>query len=101
MCRKSRTFRTSSSESRQGNQQTRTTPWVPDEVHTIHVYSQQRGYRETQLIIAEIVTALHKQNLTVTGRPTALAWYTGSNVFMDRDGVTRHGIVRIRILTLE
>ena len=72
-----------------------------DEVQTIHVYSRERGYRETQLIIREIVNALHKQSLTVTGRTTALAWYTGANVFMDQDGVTRHGIVRIRVLTYE
>ena len=72
-----------------------------DEVFTIHVYSRQRGNRELQGIIDQVVAALHKQSLSVTGRTTALAWYTGANVFMDQDGVTRHGIIRIRILTYE
>lgn len=65
---------------------------------TLHVWSRQRGKAETHAINQQIRTALHGTSLTVTGRESALAWIDSMLVMNDPDGVTRHGVITLRVV---
>lgn len=66
---------------------------------TIHVWSRYRGRRETKLLQEAIYDALHLHNLAVTGRHTVFCLFLTADSFMDADGITRHGVIRFRIVT--
>lgn len=68
-----------------------------DEFLTLHVWSRYRGDKEAKQICSDIRSALHARSLTVAGRTTAHAWVREIRVFDDPDGLTRHGVVSVRI----
>jgi len=70
-----------------------------DSVETIHVWSRQRGFKETKNITGQIYDALHQKKLSVNGRDTAHTFWDGSLTRRDSDGITRQGIVRIRVVS--
>lgn len=67
---------------------------------TIHAWSRYRGRAEAKRILAAIAAALHRRPLALGG---GLRWvnarvtYTG--VLDDPDGVTTHGVLRLRVVT--
>lgn len=69
-----------------------------DENITLHVWSRYRGMKEAKDIIAQIRTVLNAVSLTVSGRASAHSWVRQSRVVLDPDGVTRHGIVSVRVV---
>lgn len=69
-----------------------------DETITLHVWSRYRGKKEAKEIIAQIRAELHAVSLTVSGRASANAWVRQSRVVLDPDGLTRHGIVSVRVV---
>ena len=68
---------------------------------TIHSWSRYRGFSETKQIMGAIVDALDQQALSVTGHELVLLRFEFSDSFLDEDGLTRHGVQRIRALTEE
>lgn len=66
---------------------------------TIHVWSDRRGKKEAQEIQGQIYDCLHRQTLAVSG--FVLMLLQSENIITDPDGLTRHGISRYRILTME
>jgi len=66
---------------------------------TVHIWSRYRGRREVKLLQEAIYDALHLHNLAVDGRHTVMCLFIGSDSFMDADGITRHGVIRFRIVT--
>ena len=68
---------------------------------TIHVWSRYRGRKEAKLIMAAIKDALHEQALSVSGENLILLRWEYAETFLDQDGLTMHGVCRVRALTHE
>ena len=64
----------------------------------LHVWSSYRGNKEVQEKFNAIHTALHNAALTVTGAAVVICRYEASQIFLDPDGLTRHGVQRFRIV---
>lgn len=65
--------------------------------HTIHVWSRYAGKKEAKEILSMVLEAITKQPLVLTGGFSVD--YTAMDfmeVFTDEDGLTRHGVLRIR-----
>ncbi len=69
-----------------------------DETVTLHIWSRYRGKKETKEIMSRIRDLLHNKVLAVSGRSSAHSWVTSSRVVRDPDGLTRHGIVLVRVV---
>lgn len=63
---------------------------------TIDVWSDYRGRKQAELIMQAIYAALHRATLSVTGYSFVNGVFTGSDSFIDADGLTRHGVIRFR-----
>ena len=70
-----------------------------DQSLMIHVWSEYRGLKETKQIQAAIMDAIDQVSLSITGHSQALLRFEFSDVFLDADGLTRHGVQRFRIVT--
>jgi len=69
--------------------------------HQIDVWSSYRGNLEARQIQAAIDDALTRQEslITVTGHRLVESRITSSMVFLEPDGITRHGVQQWRALT--
>jgi hypothetical protein len=82
-------------------------PWDTDDsigsesTITIHVWSRQRGKKETKQIQGLIYEALHRHELEVLGFATMTVEFDYSDVILDADGQTRHGVSRYRVFIEE
>lgn len=65
---------------------------------TLHVWSRERGRRETKLIQGLLYDALHRYPLPVPGMHVIDCVWEMSESFLDPDGHTRHGVSRFRII---
>lgn len=77
-----------------------------DDVHrgadtdlTLHVWSRHSGRREAKEILQLIYDALSRYPLEVAGAHTVLLDAEYQNTLLDPDGLTRHGVIRFRLLT--
>lgn len=66
---------------------------------TIHVWSVYRGRQEVKNIMALIYAALHRVQLPLSNGYTVTCNFDWQHSMLDPDGVTRHGIIRFRLLT--
>lgn len=63
---------------------------------TVHTWSRQYGRRETKELMQDIYAALHRYELPIPGAVTCEWEFTES--FTDPDNVTRHGVMRFRVI---
>lgn len=66
---------------------------------TIDVYSRATGYREVRGIIAELISALHNVDLSVSGQNIIMCRIVATNTQMLGDGKTRQGRVVLRVIS--
>lgn len=66
---------------------------------TLHVWSIYSGRKEVKDIMGAIYTCLHRQKLNITGGYAVTMNFEYQDTLLDPDGVTRHGIIRFRLLT--
>lgn len=66
---------------------------------TIHVWSVYRGRQEVKNIMALIYAALQRVQLPLSNGYTVTCNFDWQHSMLDPDGVTRHGIIRFRLLT--
>jgi len=66
----------------------------------IHVWSRSHGAKETKQIMDRVHTLLHDVSLSVTGYNFVNNRFEFSDVLRDPDGITRHGIMRLRAVML-
>lgn len=75
---------------------------VGDEVTvTIHTWSMYRGYMELKNMMSAIKGLLHEQKLLAFGLNVVMVVQEFSQVMVESDGLTRHGVQRFRILMEE
>lgn len=65
---------------------------------TIHVWSRYRGKKEAKQIQGEIYDALTRQELTVKDHDLITIEFEYSDVVLDPDAITRHGVQRFRAI---
>lgn len=65
---------------------------------TIHIWSRQRGRKEVKQMFGLINTSLHRAEFSVTGGALIECQAEFEESFMDSDGLTRHGVMRFRLL---
>lgn len=79
-------------------------PWDTDDstgaesTITLHIWSRERGKREAKQIQGEIYAALNRYDLPVSGFHTVTMEFDYSDVILDADGRTRHGVARYRTI---
>ena len=66
---------------------------------TIHVWSIYSGRLEVKQIMNAVYNRLHRQNLSIAGSYSITLNAEYQDTFLDPDGVTRHGVIRFRLLT--
>ena len=67
---------------------------------TLHVWSQYKGSLQTKNIMDRIHSLLHDASISVTGYNLINIRFEFGDILRDPDGVTRHGIIRFRAITL-
>lgn len=67
---------------------------------TLHVWSRYQGKKEVKAIMGDLYTALNRQaaNLSATGYRFIDCLFDFANVFEEKDGVTRHGVCRYKLV---
>jgi hypothetical protein len=68
-------------------------------VLTLHTWSVGEGQKEANGIMDAVKAVLHDKPLAVAGEITVLVLQEFSEVLVDADGATRHGVQRFRIIT--
>lgn len=66
---------------------------------TIDVWTAGPGHGEAKRIMAAVYGALHDRDLGIADAALVLLRYRFSDVFVDADGETIHGVLRFRALT--
>lgn len=83
------------------------TPWDTDDTlgaeveTTVHMWSRYKGRKEVDEALDAIYGLLHRAALTVAGHRVVDCLFTFSDVFVEEDGITRHGIIRFRLTIQE
>jgi hypothetical protein len=62
----------------------------------LDIWSRYDGSKEINEVQTAIRAALHLANLTVSGLTSCNTFVDGYSDFLDPDGETRHGVVRVR-----
>lgn len=68
---------------------------------TIHVWSQYRGRKEVKEIMRSIYHTLNRANLDITGGQLIECHAEFEESFLEPDGLTRHGVIRFRLIVEE
>lgn len=70
-----------------------------EHVLTLHVWSRYGGRAEALDVIGALRGALHDAPLNISGRTLVFLFLSFADVFRSGDGITTHGILRLRALT--
>lgn len=65
---------------------------------TIHVWSRYSGRKEAKQIMTAIYETLNRKELTISGAQNVICHFDYEDTFLDPDGATRHGVIRLRLL---
>lgn len=68
---------------------------------SLHIWSRERGGREVKQLQGLVYEALHRQEFPIDGYHLVTVDYQTSEIYLESDGATRHGISRFRILIHE
>ena len=66
----------------------------------IHIWSRYKGSKQTKEIMDKVHDLLHDVSLTVSGVNLINLRFEFSDIMRDPDGITRHGVMRFRAITL-
>lgn len=65
----------------------------------LHVFSRVPGFRETRTILAALQSSLHDADFSLEGHNLVLCLAEEASTSLDPDGVTRRGLLRLRLVT--
>jgi hypothetical protein len=68
---------------------------------TVHVWSRYKGRKEVDEALDEIYGLLHRASLSAAGYNIVDCLFEFSDVFVEQDGQTRHGVIRFRLTIQE
>jgi hypothetical protein len=64
----------------------------------INVWSREGGRKNTASIMERVYTLLHSQNISISGQSLVFMRFMASNITLENDGWTYHGILRLHAL---
>ena len=67
----------------------------------LHVWSRYKGTVEARRILDHIYSTLHRGTLSITGLHVVDCLLAFTQIYLDPDGVTHHGICRYKLLVQE
>jgi hypothetical protein len=67
-----------------------------EQILTLHIWSRGGGRKESALIMERVYALLHQASLSVTGQALVLMRFLSSEILLENDGCTYHGIMRFR-----
>ena len=67
----------------------------------LHVGSQKEGTKEIRGLMDKCHSALHNVDLVLANGQSVLCQFVRHDVVIDSDGMTRHGIMRFKLLVSE
>lgn len=70
-----------------------------DQTRILHIWDRYQGRKRVQQIMDAIYATLHDATLTVTGHNAVLCLCEFASTVPDEDGLTQHGVMRVRIVT--
>ncbi len=70
-------------------------------VITLHIGSRYDGTKEIRSLMDKCHAALHNASLTLAAGQSVLCQFDRHDMVIDSDGVTRHGVMRFRLLISE
>lgn len=68
---------------------------------TIHAWSQYRGRREIKEIMESVYSLLHNTAITVSGASLVNIRQEFTTTLTENDGITRHGVMRFRVVVFD
>mgnify|MGYP001384891170 FL=1 len=68
---------------------------------TIHIWSRYRGSKQTKEIAQRIYTLLHNVAISVSGASFVNSRNEFFTILLDDDGLTRHGVMRFRVVIFD
>lgn len=69
---------------------------------TLHIWSRYRGGRkEVKEIMEQVFSALHNNDITVSGASLVNIRHEFEQTLVEADGITRHGIMRFRVVVFD
>jgi len=68
---------------------------------TVHAWSRYKGRKEVDEALDEIYGLLHRASLSAAGYNFVDCLFEFSDVFVEQDGQTRHGVIRFRLTIQE
>lgn len=66
----------------------------------IHIWSQYKGSKQCKEIMDKVHDLLHDISLSVSGVNLINLRFEYTDIMRDPDGITRHGVMRFRAITL-
>lgn len=69
-----------------------------EQTFTIHIWSRYEGFKEAYTILDRLNVVLDQAALTVTGHTLVYCHYENTDALRDPDGITRHLVIRYRII---
>ena len=66
----------------------------------IHIWSQYKGSKQCKEIMDKVHDLLHDISLSVSGVNLINLRFEYTDIMRDSDGITRHGVMRFRAITL-
>ena len=67
----------------------------------LHIGSQKEGTKEIRGLMDKCHSALHNVDLVLANGQSVLCQFLRHDVVIDSDGITRHGIMRFKLLVSE
>ncbi len=67
----------------------------------MHIGSRYDGTKEIRVLMDKCHAALHNASLTLAAGQSVLCQFLRHDMVIDSDGVTRHGVMRFRLLISE
>lgn len=68
---------------------------------TVHVWSRYKGRKQVDELLDKVYGLLHRATLTATGYKIVDCLFDFSDVLIESDGITRHGVIRFRLTIQE
>lgn len=68
-------------------------------VLTLHFWSRYRGKKEVKELTDEVYDLLHRKSLAISGQYTVNLMWESSEILLDPDGLTYHGLADYRLIS--
>lgn len=69
---------------------------------TLHIWSRYRGGRkEVKEMMQQVFSALHNSDITISGASLVNIRHEFEQTLVEADGITRHGIMRFRVVVFD